>query len=617
MASYAKNIVTDYGAPIDGVTDTSVKWDAFVTFLAGLSAGDDVTLTVPAHTYVFNRVGGGGGISLLPGLLGGLTVTVNGTGATFIDNGGTGYFLASMININSDNLHSSRISSVNPGSTSVTLLTPSQNSRYSVGQWIAVTGIDTQGYGYPPNPAFFEYRQITAINAGTGLISFTRPLSNQYLSTWPCYEAGDNSNTIDLGGPATIYAMPYSWDITATYNGITFNCTGQNYFSGRSVTFNGGGSASVAGITPTLNQSNTFNNFDMTGCNIEIDKMVENLTLNNCGNINQLAFQSMGCATHCVVTGTSVTTYNGTPRNLSHTGGAIGSLQIGATAYGRTDSVTINDCVVSAIYVIPANIQDVVLTGYTMSGGVIRWAFAHKAIPWAIPGTNLFWSGPKENENASFRVLSVTDDGVDTIVTTTLTGGFPNVFLQGDAKLNLRVHPCPVWFGSGNSGCADIVDLNNTGAQGKPLFSYSKRPYSRALLTSPTFQHWGQLSAVNVSVTRAYTGIQSTLILEILGVGGADVLTVDRTTTLVYDPLVNLKQTGTRTISPTTVSSQSGDTLGSVPGNIWFCGFQGICANHDISSENSALSPIFEIELISDQGIVPLQVTSLQLRLHS
>jgi hypothetical protein len=611
VASYTKNIVTDYGAPTNGTSDTSVAWESFTAFLATLNGGDDVTLTVPAHTYLFDKTGEVG-IAMLPGVLGGLTVVINGTGATFTDGGdGSGFFLANIVAIRDDNTHSARIASVNPGAMTVTLLTPSQHSRFTVGAWVCMTGLDLQGFGSPPNPALFEFLKVTDINTGTGVITFSTSVQGQYLSTWPLYQPGGGA-TLDNGGPATIYALPETWDIDATFNGITFSQNGQIYFKGRKATFNGGGVTSRPGIVPTVNQSITFNNFDQSACFIEADKLVTNLVYNG-GSIDDLTFQSMSGATNCRMTDVVVSTCFGTPKNFIVSGGSIGELRIGALAYGRTETVRIDNCAIANLSQSAINVSGIVAAGYTMSNGVIRWPKAvNGPLTWAIPGTECFFSGTRVNENARFRVLTVTEDGTDTIVTTTATGGFPNV----PGTLGLRVHPCPIWLGTGNTGSADAVDLSQVGAQGKSLFAYTKRTYTNDLRPATTYDLWGQLVSININVTQAYFGAQPTLTLGCLGQFTGQVLSVDRTELLTYNPVVDLKQTGLRTITPVSVSGgQAGDTLGSTPGNIWFAGTQTVYGSSDISGEASGTWPIVEIEIITDQGLARL-VPPLGLRLR-
>ena len=135
-----------------------------------------------------------------------------------------------------DNAHSVRVATVSAGAISVTLLNASKASLFTVGNWALITGLDMQGYGYPTNPAFFEYVQITVVNPTTGQITFAAPLQNSHKSTWPLYNAGDAFN-IDQGGPATLYALDPSWDTTVEYRGLTISRAGQTYANGRSVTY--------------------------------------------------------------------------------------------------------------------------------------------------------------------------------------------------------------------------------------------------------------------------------------------------------------------------------------------------------------------------------------------
>jgi hypothetical protein len=136
---------------------------------------------------------------------------VLGYGATISDNNGTGngFFLGGF-GIFGDNQHSSRVATVAAGSTTVTLQNPREAIRFQVGNWALMAGLDIIGYGYPPNPAFFEYVQIVAINSATGTITFAAPLKQSYKSTWPLYNAG-NAFQSDQGGPATLYALDSSW----------------------------------------------------------------------------------------------------------------------------------------------------------------------------------------------------------------------------------------------------------------------------------------------------------------------------------------------------------------------------------------------------------------------
>lgn len=618
MTSYTKNIVTDYGAPIDGVSDTTSAWLSFTTFLSGLNAGDSVTLTVPAHTYKFIAGSGGTGIYLTPGILGGISVTINGTGAIFSDNTtGKGFFLGGTGLFN-DNLHSSRIATVMNGSSTCQLLTIAENSRYSVGQWLEIAGIDLQGTGNPINPAYFEYVQITAINTSTGAITFTPALQNSYLSTWPNYQPGDAGHQ-DLGGPATIYALPFGWDIDATWNGVTFSQAAQTYVTGKSITFiNGGCPSSSSGVVPSNCKSIMFNNFSQTGTTLELDKNIQQLNYLG-GDIGTIVCQSMSVANLIIDNMTFTGGLTGCGRRLRLSNSVVPTLVLGPTSYGRCDSAEVTNCTIgTTIGGSDREETNIVSLGYTMTAGVIRIAKTYKAVPFAAPGTWCFFrpSSTTENWNNSFRVLSVTDDGTNTIITTTLSAGFPT--FSGDTA-DIVIHPCSLWTGTGNTGSAVAVDLSQPGAQGKPLFSYSKRVYTgNTLQAAPSFKIWGNLTFIKTNVTQAYTGSQSTLTAECLGTLGGHTVSVDRTTDVGYDPIVNLKTTGLRTVLQNSVSGNvSGDVLGTGPGSIWFSGTQGISTNHDVSGESSSLWPIVEIEISSNQGIYPINVISFNFRIHS
>ena len=65
--------------------------------------------------------------------------------------------------------HSSRVATVAAGATSHAAQPAGESARFRAGNWALITGMDIQGYGYPPNPAFFEYVQITAINSHNGI----------------------------------------------------------------------------------------------------------------------------------------------------------------------------------------------------------------------------------------------------------------------------------------------------------------------------------------------------------------------------------------------------------------------------------------------------------------
>lgn len=595
MTSFLKNIVTDFNAPTDGTSDVSPAWNSFTAFLQGLNAGDDVTLEVPAHRYMFKGVSA---VDIAPGILGGITLVINATDAIFDGNTGGGFFLNAN-GIIEDNVHSSRIVSVNVGSVSVTLVTPSEHTRFSVDQYIAVTGIDLQGFGSPPNPGFYEYHKITAINTGSGLISISGALDNQYLSTWPLYSGGSGSS-LDLGGPATIYAMPAKWDIDVTFNGVTIDQivapAGATFFKGRKAMFNGGGTVGISQISPTVNQSIIFNNFEQPDVDvIEVDKMVEELVYDGV-TLNQIQFQSVA-GTDTTVTDSAITTYNGTPKNLTIAGGTTDSLQVGVIGQGRTDSLSVSGCVVSAISVNPVSEQDV-MAKFTISNGVISSQDSlNGAIRWAMPGTYMIFAGQYTFEGSPFRITDVTQDGGFTRIHTTLQGGWPTLPLRSGA-LDLRVHPCPNASFVSCVGSADAIDLS--GIMSGPLWDHSNRTYTKAT-PQVTVPVWGSLVRITINVVTPYAGAQSPtfsfdptlgLGMFVINSSGSDVR---------WNPTVNPKISGVRNLFPTTHNgAQSGDSLPDPGAGTWLLNNQIVPGFSTNMSDGDAT---VTIEIVTNQGI--------------
>jgi hypothetical protein len=82
----------------------------------------------------------------------------------------------------------------------VTLSNLADVPKFRVGQWVLMMALDVQGAAsYPPNNHYFEYKQITSINTGTGQIFFNQRTRNPYKSTYPTYGAG-GVGTFPSGG---------------------------------------------------------------------------------------------------------------------------------------------------------------------------------------------------------------------------------------------------------------------------------------------------------------------------------------------------------------------------------------------------------------------------------
>src|SRR6185369_12536431 len=132
---------------LDGIvawgTDSTASFQAFKTAYQGQA----VTLTVPAGKYLI-KAGNFGG--LFDGIR---NITCNATGATIC---GALFQIQSSAQYQASG-YAARTASVTAGATFVTLLTPSQVSRFTVGNYAMMSGQDLQMSGYPTNHSLFEY----------------------------------------------------------------------------------------------------------------------------------------------------------------------------------------------------------------------------------------------------------------------------------------------------------------------------------------------------------------------------------------------------------------------------------------------------------------------------
>lgn len=282
---------------------------------------------------------------------------------------------------------SARINTVSAGATSVFINTNSYSgslsslcARYTVGQWAAVTGFDLQGgynspYGFPPNPHFFDFVQITskANCTTTGEISFSTPLRYDYLSTWPQWNSG-SATQADQGGPATIYAMGPWWGYEATVLGGTLDMTCNQCATktpGRLVTFKDITYTGSFCVWPSENKDITLDNFNGPSCNMELDKIVERVTFKNSPNLGGFHVQSSSVDDIIVDNVTIGSAIFGNGKRLTITNSTIPNLQPGSSAYGVATSASCTNCVIT---------QPILGSSPTYKGGP------------GDPGTNILYS---------------------------------------------------------------------------------------------------------------------------------------------------------------------------------------------------------------------------------
>lgn len=592
--TFTRDIVANYSCPIDGTSDCRA---AFLTWKAD-AQGLDSVLTVPAHTYNWHSGTDNFPFDGIPSL-----IVDAAFGTIFTDNGGTGNISwGTTAGVqNATPATQARIQTVNRGSSNVQLVTIADASIFTVGRYIAVTAYDTQaGGGDPPNPFYFEYAKISNINAGTGVITLTYPLAQSYLSTFPHYNDGGPFQP-DQGGPATIYAMPANWDAVVEFRNITRNLNNsqQEYAKIRSVTWKNFSVTGNGTIIPTVNQSWTLSGSRSNIPNVtELDKMIETVTIEAGATLTTAQVQSACGPNLLVIDNATVTSLGGTPRNtIIRNSSIIGTLRIGPVLCGRSDSVEVSDSVVSAIQQNPpsSNASD-----FSVSGAILSISKTAGAVAWGMPGTRLIFAGAYHNE-AECSVISCTESGGNTVITTSLTSGLPVV--PPGTGLGIAAHPCPRLRFSNVTGCADVVDLSQAGAYDRPYAGYSKRTYTQALVGSAAgVELWGRAVSVKINVTQAYSGTVNPATMNMPQFANYPMVQDGSVVADSYGPIINLRLAGERIITPSVVAGLlSGDSGLTLPTAKWFTGPFTAYIGSDISDAPMSVT----VEISTDQGLPP------------
>ena len=443
-----KNFVTDFGAVGDGTTDNSPAVDRWLAW-AKTQGTAPIELYMPPLTYHF-----AGNDSLTDGLY---NVTISAYGAT-VDS----LFIGTRWLLQNNFDHSARIQTVSAGATSLDLITPADASKFSVGQWVLVSGLSLQGgidLGYPPNFQFFEYKQITNISGS--LVTLADPLANSYKSTWPVVE---NDLVEDMGGPATIFALAPTFDAEQTILGLKVTAEGAVFMSaGRSLildgmTFDGEGPAASIGQSVVI-RNTAF------GQSNEIDKLVSYLEYDNSTGY-QLTIQSATPET-LVIKGSTIASLNGTAQNTFIENSTIGDMKTGPLAYGVGESISIVNSNISTSLISDVAIDPSILV---FNSGTFRIATgstnANEVYRWAVPGHEYFFAyyygdfqiHDDTGNVTEFKILDVRQDATYIYVDTDLGAALPSpTFLGGNAANQLVAYPV-MSLTVTNSGPADLVD---------------------------------------------------------------------------------------------------------------------------------------------------------------
>lgn len=373
LFAYVRDLVVDYSADNTGATNVAAKFANFNTDAVGVSGR--VKLTAPAGTF---KVTPSGAMQFWASGL--LNYVLEGAGidVTYITHDRTGGDLSSVFYGSTgqynDNTHYAKFATVSAGATSVTLLTPAEASRFTVGKGATPSGIDTQGvidgeFGFPSNNHFFDHVIVTAKDAGTGVVDFDRAIGDSYKSTWPQQGVGSAFAT-PQGGPGMLFAMRPEWNATVVVKDLTINDSGQIVYTGkaRNVTFQRVKFVGTYGPGPSENEVVSLLSCVLTGNSVEVDKFVSTLIVDGCTGPNKLWFQSSATKL-LTLTNTTMTFLSGTPRRAVIDLCTIADMRPGANSYGASESVAITNSTVSAF---SSGSYNDTIAGLAMASGIIK-----------------------------------------------------------------------------------------------------------------------------------------------------------------------------------------------------------------------------------------------------
>lgn len=633
-------------ATCNGSADDAAAFMAFNTWArANQGATNQVVLTIPSGKICFwnssQTSPSGLGFTVNNAWAGGINnLVIEGNGSTLTSIGGVGFTLGGTglchKGLTDATGCSARIQSVSAGASQVTLtaasLAAGYVSRFTVGAWIMLGGLDIQNlwnapYGYPPNLHFFEWRQVTNVNAGAGVITLDRPLSNSYLSTWPLYNSGDAFEA-DSGGPATIYTVGGSWNITHDYRNLTINQSGQTNNNGRNITYRNLAVGAGSGPIPSQNETWSAYTANYAGLTMEVDKLIGTMTA-DVMTISQLKLQSSSVDRLVVTNSTITNNITGSAKRTEITDTSMNVWAPGPYAYGAVTGATIcTRCAVTSFTSGGASPYQEGFSFYSKSSGVISFLNTDvtgsgppSRIFAPIPNANTFYDigGSFSGSIGLFNSTAITQDPTNVFVQTSQAGGFPTFTSGGGGTCctALRPHPAPQFTSDASTGDATLVAMNiQRGATPlAPVAQFSSRDYAPTVtgLVGDLLAR-GKVVSLTVAVGTAYTGAGAA---TLNATGQFQLETVDQSGAPAYVPFnffpqINLKQTGTRVIAPSGVTCNgvaaptgcSGDSLGTaLPAtSVWV---KERLSPYVSSSFSGGVNPQFTITIQTDQGVVP------------
>lgn len=398
MPAIVKSLTADFGATGIATDDASVAFVAFKSWAlgwqnAGNSGQIQLTIDGSVGAGIFTTSGAGnpfGNAWVFDGIKSLIVVGVNSPtiqedptthagifyGAVYATYGQATF--ATDVPVPLRGLPSSaRVQTVAAGATSVFLTDISRTSTFTVGQWALMGGIDQQGFGFPINPHIFQFLLITAINAGTGEISFSAPLAHAYKSTWPNYSAGGISGP-DQGGPGTLYWVGPSWDCDLEFDGLTVSQSSNlTVAKARNVIWRNC-AFPTQGAIPSENLTWSAIGSTWSTTSIEVDKLIDTVSMSNC-TVNSITAQSGSVNTFTADNLTVTGFLSGVPGKTATitNSPSIAVASAGTTSYGHADKLTYTNCGIATFTakgaVDSGGINSIGMElAYRMSGGVVK-----------------------------------------------------------------------------------------------------------------------------------------------------------------------------------------------------------------------------------------------------
>lgn len=514
--------------------------------------------------------------------------------------------------------NSARLATCNAGATTATLVDKTNyGSLITVGAYCFITAYDMQGitnggFGYPPNPFYFEPNIISAYDGSTGTITFQSALRNTYKSTYPQWDPGDAGHS-DQGGPATIYVLA-DYDRVVEINDITLDSPynqiashGRDLISRRCV---------HPGLYPTQNATFSAYGSSWGGTEIEIDK-IDDVVLFDACTMGILRFQSASPNVCTIQNGCTISQIQGSPKVLSMSDSAVGQVNCGAQSFGRTDEITITNCTGINTFASggsgTAGIHGVgVSTSMPLTSGVFRFlktdndAAGGQENPsrGLMPGTWLLG-----DNKFAVLITDVTEDGTYAYFQTNLAGSWPVTFTT------LRCSPAPRFTMRNCTGSApELEDWNHAPAR-IPLWSYSKRTYTAdgsGTTAKVTPFVVGRLSTFKATVTTP----GSVTFHESQFDNWTAILKSDYSA-YTFTPTIDCVNAGLRTVTGAAAATgaQGADSLPDLTsvGQIWFWNTSNSGPNFSANGSNAVVT----VEFVMDQGIPSAGVMPLRFRLHA